>query len=139
VTRRRHASGATPFVAKFGSCDAHRREARAVHEALEALAKQPLPAVDPGAVLGDVLPAEWVSQLQRPRSPTAPDATLAQMLGTQAVVRDALYTYLTQRLRSTLLGPAAEASTWDTDTLPIRSVRGLVDERVRHSGGCACK
>ena len=145
MTGQHHASSRTSrsasFVGKFGSCEAHRREARAVHEALEQMVKQPLAGLDPEAVLGDVLPAEWVSRLQRPPSAIGSDAhptTLAQVLSKQAVVSDALHTYLTQRLRTTLLGPAAAASTWDAGTLPARSVRGLVDERVRHSGGCAC-
>ena len=37
-----------------------------------------------------------------------------------------------------LLGPWSERSRWDTRTIRMRSVRGVINERVRHSGACVC-
>ena len=37
-----------------------------------------------------------------------------------------------------LLGPWAERSRWDPKTIRTRSVRAVINERVRHSGGCVC-
>jgi hypothetical protein len=38
-----------------------------------------------------------------------------------------------------LLGPWAPSCTWDPSTVWVRSVRGIIRERVRQHGGCSCE
>jgi hypothetical protein len=49
---------------------------------------------------------------------------------------DAMWESLVLRV---VLGASAERSTWTSATLPTRSVRGVIDERVRLRGDCACE
>ena len=37
-----------------------------------------------------------------------------------------------------LVGPGAMRTTWDCETLPARSIRGIIEERVRLRDDCAC-
>ncbi|SRR5712691_3317185 len=134
-------SRAAELASKFRACEVHRREARAVHRALEQLAKHPLPGLDPDATLAELLPAASVLRSGNPREATGVDdhyATVAQVLSKQAVITQALKSYVAERIRSSLLGPAAARSTWQAHTLGARSVRGVVNERVRWLGGCRC-
>ena len=39
---------------------------------------------------------------------------------------------------TTLLGPVRSQCHWDPETVWRRSVRGLINERVRQSEGCTC-
>jgi hypothetical protein len=43
----------------------------------------------------------------------------------------------TEHVFNTLLGFVA--STWDPATIWVRSIRTIVNERVRHRGGCTCE
>lgn len=130
------------FASKFGDCQAHRREAKAVHRAIEELSKRPLPLLDPDSAIADLVPGPWASASGSPPGSHAPDPellTLGQLLSHQALVIGALKRHIAERILKTLLGPAAKHCTWDADTIAARSVRGLVTERVRCLGGCDCR
>ena len=133
-------SRAAEFASKFGPCAVHRREARSVHRALEELAKGPLPDLDPEATLADLLPAARGVLSASPHDAIAGHeyATLAQVVSTSELVRIAVQRHVAERIRSSLLGSAAASSTWQPHTLGARSVRGLINERVRWLGGCQC-
>jgi hypothetical protein len=139
-------SRAAQLASKFSACEVHRREARAFHRALEQLAKRPILDVSPEDTLADLLPP---AVLQARVSPGVKGprelATLAHVLSTREIITQALDDFalalelpLADRIRTSLLGPAASSSTWQTHTLGARSVRGLVNERVRWRGGCQC-
>jgi hypothetical protein len=137
----RRETRAAQFASQFGACAAHRREARSVHRALEQLAKHALPDLDPEATLAELLPAaRGVLSAIRHDAVTSRDhyVTLAQAVSKGAIVREALQRHLAERIRTSLLGPAAARSTWQAHTLGARSVRGVVNERVRWLGGCQC-
>jgi acyl carrier protein len=44
----------------------------------------------------------------------------------------------TEHVFSFLLGSVASLSTWDPATIWLRSIRSIVNERVRRRGGCRC-
>jgi hypothetical protein len=43
-----------------------------------------------------------------------------------------------EKIMKRMLGSAAESSQWDASTIWVRSLRGVINERVRHALGCAC-
>jgi hypothetical protein len=140
VNSRRN-SRASEFASKFGACATHRREARSVHRALEQLAKRTLPDLDPEVTLADVLPAARGVLSAIPHHAFASHdnyVTLAQVVSKGGIVAEALQRHLADRIRTILLGRAAAKSTWQAHTLGARSVRGVVNERVRWLGGCQC-
>lgn len=145
VTRRGAASTrdarSAQFASQFGDCKAHRREARAVHCAIEELSKRPLPFLDPDSAIADLVPGPWASASGSPPNSQARNRqqlTFGQILSDQALVTRLVKQYIAERTLKTLLGPAAKRCTWDADTIAARSVRGLVTERVRCLGGCDC-
>jgi len=122
----------------FAGCPAHRREAQATFEALERVAGRVLLALDADATVGAVLGS---------RDPTPPadslDVIEAQMaleeeLGHPTHMQEVLGVARAGHVLRSLLGPAAQQSTWEPDTVWPRSVRGVVNERVRHREGCTC-
>jgi hypothetical protein len=83
---------------------------------------------DPARTLGDLLGA--VGSKAFDRAPTLRNVEDTRQV-IEAAIRDRMF-------RDPLLGPAARSCTWDMDTLPSRFIRAIVDERVRHRGGCSC-
>jgi hypothetical protein len=128
---------ATEFASQFGPCEAHRREAPAVHAALEQLAKRSLSNLDPEATIADLLFAAGVLATDAGGAQER-HVSVARVLSAHSILTQALKNRLPDRIRSTLLGPAASSSTWLGHTLGARSVRGIVNERVRCLGGCRC-
>lgn len=129
------------FASKFGDCKVHRREAKAVHRAIEDLSKRPFSSLNPDSAIADLALGPWASASRGPHSsqPDPEQLTLRQLLSNQALVTRALKRYMAKRILKTLLGSAAQRCTWDADTIAARSVRGLVNERVRCLGGCGCE
>jgi hypothetical protein len=107
-------------------CAMHQEEAAGFFDALLALWPGEIGDLDLDITLADWL----VSTGRAPFPRKAPSAGLRQSL-----VSEALLEYVT---RGRLLGPAAKACTWETDTLPARAIRAIINERVRHRGGCSC-
>jgi hypothetical protein len=127
----------------FHSCEAHLLEAAAVHRALESLSRRELRELNPAASIREVLgePAESFQRWFDAAHDTPGNAPLLQ-LTPQAVVTEAPHAAPPERwtelVFSLLLGPHAKRSRWTIDTIWTRSIRGVVNERVRWGGRCAC-
>ncbi len=125
-TRRTRAAD---FASLVGGCKIHRREARAVFMSLEELLKRPLRALSPETSIVELLP--WVQGGER-------DILVLGAARRSDLVAYALREYLREKARASLLGPFVQKCTWTPDTIGARSVRGIVNERVRLRGGCTC-
>lgn len=126
--------------AYFAGCGEHTRQAMAVHHALERMASKPLRDVDPDVPVGDLLPVDWsapsrpIDSLDALEREMALEAELgpAQVEGERAGLADA-------RVMKVLLGPAISSCTWESSTIRLRSIRGIINERVRHAPqACTC-
>jgi hypothetical protein len=141
-TRKR----ALAFAAKhFEGCDTHRPHAEAVHAGLEHLIGRALGELDPKTVIAEILSAPGISSSHDQARGTVDslDAIELQLevdaaMGTREVVERALRQRVAGDVLKALLGPAAERTTWDLATVSLRSVRGIINERVRHFGTCTC-
>ncbi len=120
--------------AHFGPCRIHLREARAVHAALEKMCHRTLASLDPEATIRDLLP------LAEPRVKGTRRLRSTDLSGlTVRAVRDLVVELLAdESVMKPLLGPAHSATRWDPSTIWARSVRGVINERVRHQQGCTC-
>ena len=137
-----HTARARAFAAThFSGCDAHRTHAEAVHEQIEKLAKDySVTDLDPEATI-----AEALGHAQGRDHPAGDsldrvelEMALQEGMSHTQVVRRALEARVAKRVLDTLLGSPHHSSPWDPQTVWVRSVRGIVNERVRHSGGCTC-
>jgi hypothetical protein len=63
---------------------------------------------------------------------------LEEELGDPDVVNLALRQVADESVMKRLLGAAVQTSHWDAATIWVRSIRGVINERVRHRGGCTC-
>jgi hypothetical protein len=123
----------------FNGCPAHQREARGAFEALEKIAGRPLLAVTADTAVGAVIgPGADVSYAFDPSEMTEHQMALEEELSDPILVEEALDTARADHVLRTLLGPAADPCTWDPETVWPRSLRGIVNERVRHRGPCTC-
>jgi hypothetical protein len=124
----------------FGECPAHRREALETFDALEDVAGRPLLAVTADVTVEAVLGPD-VTAPHAEHSPADIDQPLAlqeEELGDPTLLPDALEVARADRVLRALLGPVAPLNTWDPETVWLRSLRGVINERVRHRGGCTC-
>jgi hypothetical protein len=127
-------------VTHFATCEAHRAHARAVHDQLEALAKHDLLSLAPDDTIADVL---GHSHGGDPEAGDSLDRVELQMaleeeLSNRELVSRALHTWNAEQVLARLLDKQRPFSQWDPRTVWSRSVRGIVNERVRYSGGCTC-
>jgi len=126
------------FVARhFSGCEPHAEEAAALFLALEKMCASGLVALDPDAALRDVLPEQCPTK----DSLEAVELELAfeAELGQNDRAKVALRRLADETILKALLGPAAGASSWDPATIWARSVRGVINERVRLRGElCSC-
>jgi hypothetical protein len=126
-------------------CDVCRTETRLVVEAFEALGGIAVPA-SPHTPVRELLSV----RLSDPRlSRSVPDEdSLDQVERLMALELEygpksaefttALEEATTYHIFRGLLGPASRLSRWDPHTIWTRSLRGIVNERVKHRGGCSC-
>jgi hypothetical protein len=132
---------AAKFAAKCGTCAVHQREARSLHRTLEELARRDLPDVDPENTIVELLRGASRTLSAFPDDPITSQERFAlrrQMMINSEMMAIALKRSVMDHLRQRLLGRAAAKSTWQAQTLPVRSLRGVVAERVRWRGGCSC-
>jgi hypothetical protein len=126
------------FVARhFSSCEPHAEEAAALFLALEKMCASGLVALDPDVALRDVLPEHRPTK----DSLEAVELELAfeEELGQNARANVALRRLADETVFKALLGPAARICSWDPATIWARSVRGVINERVRLRGEpCSC-
>ena len=126
----------------FLDCPAHSGEGAAVYRALERLSARPSLAITPDVAVADIVGHAGSIPLRGLDSVEI--AELVAALETAWDVRrssaeePAIAAVLSVVLSRWLLGPAIEAVRWDPETIWSRSVRGIINERVRRSGGCPC-
>ena len=139
MTRR--SERALAFAAThFAGCSAHLIQAEAVHEQLAILAKSEALTVAPDDRIADLLghsasiPDDAVDSLDRVELEMALEEELLQ----PELVKGAVGASSAEHTLATLLGPWRPYCPWDPETVWLRSVRGIINERVRHSGGCYC-
>jgi hypothetical protein len=123
----------------FGDCAAHLREAQAVYEQLAALAKQDSLALDPDDTIREVFSRSPKIIVDRLYSLVRANLQPVEKCRTYGeLVTHALTALGAEPALASLLGPVRPDSRWDPETVWVRSVRGIVNERVRHGGGCTC-
>jgi hypothetical protein len=131
----RRTKRADAFVtAHFDLCAQHAREAAAVHRSLERLRGEPIEQLDPELTIGELLPGSQVKGANR----IAELQTLGQVLRQREMIRLALAQLAAEKIAHALLGSTGRESSWDPLTIWARSVRGVINERVRRTGGCSC-
>jgi len=139
-TERRHSDDSAFAARLFLACHAHQRETKAVVEALEQLKSTPLTSSGLDVTIAEVFGD------RAPHGRTASDSleaverqlALEEELAERDLVKLALVQVEDEGVMKRLLGPAIETSHWDAATVWVRSIRGLINERVRHCGGCQC-
>ena len=129
----------------FGGCTAHTAAAEALYRALEEL-RHADTQLQPEATVAEAVMGS--PDEPRPESVFADAQKTTDLLGVVEKVvaadwpydspQDAFRDVVARRVMESLLGPAARASTWTPRTVWVRSVRAIVNERVRHAGGCSC-
>lgn len=122
----------------FAGCPAHHLEARAAFEALEQLARRALLAVDADATVGCVLGTGIQSSSADSLDVIEAELALEEELGHPTLVAQAAGSGAANHALLTLLGQAVDQSTWEPETIWLRSVRGVINERVRYREGCTC-
>jgi hypothetical protein len=120
----------------FAGCPAHRREAQATFEALEQVAGRVLLALDADATVGAVLGSRDATPPADSLDVIEAQMALEEELARPTHMAEGFWMARADKVVRSLLGPAAQQSTWEPDTIWLRSVRGVVNERVRHREGC---
>jgi hypothetical protein len=133
----------------FAPCDVHQADAIAVHQALQRLCEKGLPDIEPAKLVRQILPAPAsvpASVFDRHTKMDSRDQielalAIEEEQGSigdsemDGLLNDLLRT---KQVFDALLGSVASASTWDPATIWFRSIGNVVNERVRHRGGCGC-
>ena len=123
----------------FSGCAAHRREAEGAFEALEDLTGRALLAVTADIPVGAVVaPSVSAAHAEDTADDVELQMAVEEEFGDSSLAQEALDVARADHVLRTLLGPATEHNTWDPETVWLRSLRGIVNERVRHRGGCTC-
>src|SRR5262245_24025304 len=141
-TRWRRRKRAADFArSHFDTCATHAHEAAAVFVVVESIGRSPLPGLDPDAAIRDILPRHGVEPGPAQDSLDALELRLA--VEEEHRFRDlaalAVAQLENQDIMKALLGPGADLSSWDPSTIWVRSVRGVINERVRlFTRACTC-
>jgi hypothetical protein len=122
----------------FPMCEAHRREAAAVYGALEQMGRSLVKQVDLDVTIADCLPKLFANRQPVGDSLDVIEHQLAAEAERGHLTQSALLHLADESVMKPLLGPAAQTSRWNPSTIWMRSVRGVINERVRHSGACNC-
>jgi hypothetical protein len=125
--------------AHFPRCAVHSEEAASVYATLEELNRKPLPSDDPDTALVELVPSlaptgEDVDSLDAIERQLAVEAELGQSDRARVALAERAH----ESIVKPLLGGAWGSSRWDPRTIWLRSIRGIVNERVRYRGGCSC-
>ena len=126
--------------AAFPGCAGHQAEALATFQVLERLVGRRLDQVELDAPLSQALPdrraiealsleqvAELVLALEEEYGVSVP--------AKHTEVKEEIWAII---VCHALLGPAAKASRWDASTIWLRSLRGIINERVKSGSDCSC-
>lgn len=125
----------------FSHCRVHANEAEAVYAAAERLRRQTLGDFDLDATVEDILgqspgliggrdSLDLIEQLMAIEEEFGARVIDAEAKVTRSLLGDAVF--------RVLLGDIAQNSRWSSETIWARSFRGIINERVRWRGGCAC-
>jgi hypothetical protein len=141
---------AQEFAAHYfaAACSVHRAEAISVYEALHRLCRRELPTIGPDTSVREILPAPArvppslsdFGSITDPfdRIEIAMAAEEEQGSMSDEEMDDIMKDFSrTEHVFNTLLDSVA--TTWDPATIWVRSIRMIVNERVRHRGGCTCE
>src|SRR5262249_52991812 len=141
-TKATRQARASEFAATFfGACEGHSREAAAVYDVFERLARKPLCDVTPDiAVVALLSDSEWLGRALGRDSLDVVEIVMAlqEEFGEDLVPQDSeseiKEELIALALFRALLGPAGDRSLWSSKTIWSRSVRGVINERVRWLG-----
>ena len=126
----------------FAGCQTHAREAAFVHRALERLSQKPTREIRPDTPIADVVTTSESSTLRGLDLLEVTELVMAMEaeLGVSSSAATRTLSHETWRvvMARLLLGPAFERTAWEPETIWARSVREVIDERVRWAGGCTC-
>jgi hypothetical protein len=124
----------------FPACEAHRREAAAIYLALDRMHPTSLHQLNIDMTIGELLPQLMSSRRPALDSLEAIELQMAveEELDPRDLAKLAVAQVAEESVMQALLGAAAENSKWDARTIWVRSVRGVINERVRHADDCAC-
>jgi hypothetical protein len=134
------------FADVYPGCAAHAREASAVLVAIEGLVHR-LPAdLGPDMSVCDALggagseprPESLFDDVQKMRDLLVVAEKNAAGQWPFGSVEETFREVFAHRVMETLLGAATSETTWAPHTVWARSLRGLVNERVRRLGTCSC-
>lgn len=151
-SRRRYLAFAAKY---FAACHAHTEHAQAVHAGLEQLLGRRIEQLDPDALVSEILDRGGAGstrghgadndfldaielKLALEEELTPPEQAGRALAQASEQVKRALAQALAERTLKALLGAAARHTTWDAATIRHRSVRGIINERVRYAAGCTC-
>ena len=126
--------------AAFPACTAHRAEALTTFPVLERLAGHRLDHVELDAPLSEVLPDRHALERLTLEQVAQLVMALEEEFGltTPAPHTEAREEIWATTAHHALLGPKAQANTWDASTIWSRSLRGIINERVSRGIGCSC-
>jgi acyl carrier protein len=125
----------------FSHCQVHSDEAGAVYAVAERLSRETLGDFHLDATVEDVLgqsrgliggrdSLDIIEQLMAIEEEFGPRVIDADTEVTRSLLGDAVF--------RVLLGDIAQSCHWSSETIWARSFRGIINERVRWRGGCAC-
>jgi hypothetical protein len=129
----------------YPGCRAHDREAAAVFRAIERISRQDEARIMPEETVAGLFgepgllnsrPA-FMDPIEAAELLLALEAGLERQLSDEEATRVLWATALFE----SLLGPAAKKSLWAPETIWVRSIRGIINERVRclgENGRCTC-
>ena len=144
LIKRFHASEADPRASSFAlthfrGCEAHVQEAAVVHAALERICGRTFAALEPEATIAELAPSgEAIARRVRADSLALVELQLAAEAALTPELLRALGSLAGAAVMKELLGRVAAVTSWDPATVLARSVRGVINERVRHTGKCTC-
>ena len=98
----------------------------------------PIRQIDLNATIAECLPDLFANRGPVGDSLDVVEHQLAVEAETGSLAQSALVALADESVMKRLLGPAADASHSDASTIWTRSVRGVINERVRHSSPCNC-
>ncbi|SRR5581483_4920692 len=133
----------------FPRCAAHRSAAVAVHRGIERLCGRGIPSIELQMLVREILPPP--ARLPQMTAPIEYSETPLDRME-MGVAIESEYRSMTERetlellnaitrteyVFERLLGRSAHDCTWLPTTIWSRSIRSIVELRVRHSGGCTC-
>jgi hypothetical protein len=122
----------------FPACRAHADAAEAVHSAVERLSKTRHPALALDDTVADVLGYAGSGRYPGVDSLATAEKLLAIEEEYAASPREAMDEATAQEVLAVLLGPAVESTSWDAQTVWLRSIHTIINARAGRDAPCSC-